>query len=90
MSKIKAPSGYRPFKVGDVIAAGDVGFERQEAHAKLIESAPDLLRAVRHAKAFFDSLPKGSLGAISCDIGALNEFYLAGNPLLKKLEIFGD
>ena len=70
------------------VKAGEPAYLRQQDHAKLIESAPDLLRAVRHAKEFFDSLPNGSLGAISCDIGALNEFYLTGNPLLKKLEIF--
>jgi hypothetical protein len=69
---------------------GDNGYDRQAAHAELLKSAPDLLRACRLAEEFLASLPTGWLGKTSGDIGALNQFYLTSKPLLKKLEIFAD
>lgn len=69
---------------------GDKGYDRQAAHAELLKSAPELLRTTRLAVKFLDSLPNGWLAKTVADIGALNDFYIAGRPLLKSLEIFGD
>lgn len=69
---------------------GDNPYDRQKAHAELLESAPDLLRTARLAMKFLDSLPNGWLAKTVTDIGALNDFYIGARPLLKKLEIFAD
>ncbi len=83
------PVAVVPFPQG-CTKPGDIGFERQQAHAELIRSAPDLLRALRLHVGFLATLPTGWLGKTVADIGMLNDAYLASSPLLKKLEVFAE
>lgn len=47
------------------------------ANGRLIAAAPELLRAVELWIKFFDTMPKGQFGKIVCDIGLMNEAFLA-------------
>lgn len=46
-------------------------------NASLMAAAPELLRAVELWMKFFDTMPKGQFGKIVCDIGLMNQAFLA-------------
>jgi hypothetical protein len=57
-----------------------------EANATLIAAAPDMLEAITTTKEFFDSMPKGQFGKISCDIGLMNDMFLQIGNVLSKIK----
>lgn len=57
-----------------------------QVDADLIAAAPDLLEALYLWKQFWDSMPKGQLGRISCDIGILNDAFLTMGKAIAKAE----
>jgi hypothetical protein len=58
--------------------------ETEQANARLIASAPDLLEALQTTKKFFDKMPKGQFGKIVCDIGLMNDMFIQMEMALKK------
>lgn len=42
----------------------------------------DVAQALKLHKQFWDRMPKGQLGKISCDVGLLNDAFLATNKAL--------
>jgi len=62
------------------------GYPREQklADAKLISAAPELLDACMATKAFFDDMPKGQFGKIVCNIGLMNDMFIALENATKK------
>lgn len=57
-----------------------------EADARLIAAAPDLLAAVTLFQRFFDEMPKGQFGKICCDVGLMNDAFIASGRALAKVK----
>lgn len=53
--------------------------------AELLASSPDLLEVVQLWEDFWDKMPKGQLGKISCDIGILNEAFIKSRKVLERI-----
>lgn len=60
------------------------GDANKHANAKLISAAPELLDAVQKTMAFFDDMPKGQFGKIVCDVGLMNDMFIAISNAIKK------
>lgn len=50
------------------------------------EQAEKLKKALLLHKKFWDEMPKGQLGKIVCDIGVLNDAFIATREALKGLK----
>lgn len=62
-----------------------LSIDEQKANATLISEAPNMIEAIELFLKFFDDMPKGQLGKISCDIGLLNDAFIKSNEILKKI-----
>jgi hypothetical protein len=60
--------------------------KQTEANAALVAAAPELLEAVKLFQKFFDTMPKGQFGKISCDIGLMNDALLKSSAAIAKAE----
>ena len=47
-----------------------------------VEDIPNMVQALRLWRQFWDEMPKGQLGKIVCDIGILNQAFLATDKAL--------
>jgi hypothetical protein len=47
-------------------------------------AAPDLLQALKTWMRFFDEMPKGQFGKISCDIGLMNDGFIQSKRAIAK------
>lgn len=71
------PPGIALVNVRDKYALGN---------ARLIAASPRLVKAVRLFQRFFDEMPKGQFGNISCDIGLMNDAFLASRAATDQVE----
>lgn len=46
----------------------------------------ELIEVIKTTKDFFDSMPKGQFGKISCDVGLMNDMFLGISKVLKQAE----
>lgn len=58
--------------------------EEAQVNAKLIAASKEMLEAVKATKAFFDDMPKGQFGKLVCDVGLMNDMFLAMSKALSK------
>lgn len=58
----------------------------RKTNACLISAAPELLKATKLFQRFFDEMPKGQFGKMSCDIGLMNDAFLASAAAIAKTE----
>ena len=56
----------------------------QEANALVIAAAPELLEALQIWMKFFDTMPKGQFGGISCDVGLMNDGFIKSARAISK------
>ena len=71
---------YTGSKNDHVIVKGDDAL----ADTLLIAAAPELLEALQIWMRFFDTMPKGQFGGISCDIGLMNDGFIKSKRAIAK------
>lgn len=71
-------------------ALGQISDDEQDANAARLVRCwnmhDELVDVVKTTKAFFDSMPKGQFGKISCDIGLMNSMFIGITNVLKQSE----
>lgn len=53
--------------------------------AHILAAAPQALAACNLWQSFFDEMPKGQFGKISCDIGLMNDAFIENRKALRKV-----
>ena len=67
----------------DAQIVADVEVLKAHANADLVA---DLLEALKIWMQFFDDMPKGQFGKISCDIGLMNDGFIKSRLAITKAE----
>lgn len=62
------------------------GLSDAGADSPLKMQRDDLAAALRLHMKFWDDMPKGQLGKLSCDIGTLNDAFIASRKALAKVQ----
>lgn len=67
-----------------------VNEEEEKANAwrivKAVNMYDELIELTKTTKAFFDTMPKGQFGKISCDVGLMNDMFSGIAKILKQAD----